>query len=144
MPATDKYIDDYEFSATQIKDFIACQRSWAWKYLLGLRPPSTDSQALGTRVHSVLESYLLHDTPIDQTTLEGRIAVTGLGHLPQRTHDLKVEGKKTSGERVKFVVRGRHKWIGYKDAERKDEVWDHKTCKTFDYLPEPNDFQYDP
>lgn len=44
-------------NASQLKSFLRCDRLWAFQYLLGI-PSVGDALALGTAVHSYLETYL--------------------------------------------------------------------------------------
>jgi len=45
-------------SASQIKDFKACNRLWYYTRILKQRPPQTEAQSRGTTVHGALEAHL--------------------------------------------------------------------------------------
>ena len=73
-------------SASQIQLFKDCPRKWGFKYIQGkdAGEPS-DSLALGSAVHTVLENFLKDGTEPDTETLEGKIASTGVNFLRQYT-----------------------------------------------------------
>jgi PD-(D/E)XK nuclease superfamily len=45
-------------SASQIKDFVACNRLWYYTRILKQRAPQTEAQSRGTTVHGALEAHL--------------------------------------------------------------------------------------
>jgi len=60
-----------------------CPRKWAWRYLLGLKPPQHPAAALGDEVDSgQLQPYLREGRPIDLTKQAGQIAAAALPYLP--------------------------------------------------------------
>lgn len=72
------------FSPSQLKTYRACTRKWALEKIAGLRGPETKSQALGKDVDdNYLQPYLRDGKPIDESTLAGQIAASGIAWLPQ-------------------------------------------------------------
>jgi len=73
-------------SASQIQLFKDCPRKWGFKYIQGKDAGEpTESLALGSAVHTVLEDFLRDGTNPDVETLEGKIASTGVKFLRQYT-----------------------------------------------------------
>jgi hypothetical protein len=71
-------------SASQISVFRECKRKWGFGYILGIRTPSTPSQALGTEVDdNQLQPYLREGRALDLSRESGHIAATGLPFLPE-------------------------------------------------------------
>jgi hypothetical protein len=68
-------------SASQIKTFRACASRWHWEKVGNFTTPPTPAMLRGTRIHALLENYLVHGTPIPPGD-EGDIARTALPLLP--------------------------------------------------------------
>jgi PD-(D/E)XK nuclease superfamily protein len=121
-------------SASQVQTFVNCQRAWAWKYVEGVEEPSSPAAEKGKQVHAVLEQYLTGGQ-IDFTTEIGYIAASGLQHLPQPGTWVDVEDRKVwvpapgllVEQEFHFVGPSGHSYLGYKDLETDDDVYDHKT-----------------
>lgn len=47
-------------SVSQVEKFARCPRAWAYRYIAGIKAPPKASADLGTRVHELLESAILH------------------------------------------------------------------------------------
>lgn len=82
-PADPELSELWGVSPTQVDTWDSCERKWAWKYIGKAETPQNASAALGSRVHNLLETYLLHGTLPDQSTREGEIATAGLHLLPE-------------------------------------------------------------
>src|SRR5690348_4748006 len=59
-------------SPSQISSWIACQRKWFFQSQLKLPQPDRESTQAGTRVHKILERYLVDGTEIDRKERLGR------------------------------------------------------------------------
>lgn len=68
-------------SASQIATFRDCARKWAWGKIEKVPQAPNRYAELGSRVHEVLENWLRDGTPFPDTK-EGRIAASGIAHLP--------------------------------------------------------------
>jgi len=69
-------------SVSQIKKYMMCNRAWWYEYgPLKDKSPPTASTALGSKVHDILEKYLLEGTEPPENKA-GRIASCGLDKLP--------------------------------------------------------------
>lgn len=79
-------------SATQIKLVQACERKYAYQYVLKMREKQSEAQKFGEAVHLCLELWLSKGIPIPDT-LAGGVALQGLHMLPKPGADLLVEGK---------------------------------------------------
>lgn len=123
-------------SASQIELSHKCLRKWAFAYISGLREPGTEQTELGTRVHSVLESYLTKGTKIDGTTKEGAIAQPGIMFLPQPGTGHTEEAFDLP--QVGFVFHG------YIDWRSGSTVLDHKTTSDFRWAKTPEVLVEDP
>lgn len=81
-------------SASQVKMYRACSRSWFGQKVLGLRPESTGAQNTGTAVHAQLEGYLLRGDAILHPAAQQVPALRwedGKPVLPSSSADLLVE-----------------------------------------------------
>lgn len=72
----------WKVSPSQIKTWKECPRKWGFRYVDGMESPSTKAAALGSTVHSILESWLRDGVPPDESTRAGKIAAGGLRFLP--------------------------------------------------------------
>lgn len=122
----------YVFSASQIETFLLCPRKWAYDKIDGIEDPGNESSELGGLVHEQLENYLGKGIPIQASTKEGKIAMSGLPHLPPPLYPgMQIEDWfhiKIGGAYVR----------GLKDVQIKEGwqsknpfVSDHKTTKNF-------------
>lgn len=143
-------------SPSQIETFEKCKRLWYFGWIEGIRSPSSAAQERGTRIHQVIEFYLLHGRiPSPEETYDGALlnhADHDLGrrlvakaienrHLPQGGRpDLEIEAAiqvdilDAAGNVIATMV-GR-KDLGY---EEPDAVYieDHKSTSSFDYAKTP-------
>ena len=124
-------------SASQAETYALCARKWGWRYLDGIRSPPGPAQALGDRVHKVLEAWLRDGTAPDPLTKEGAIATAGL-HLLPAPRTVRVEGE--------FGLEmGATRWIGYKDFQSltgtRPLVGDHKTTGDFRWMKTPEELR---
>lgn len=135
------------YSASQIAAFRDCPRKWAWGSLHGIKGPDKASTILGKAVHAQIESYLRDGTPLDLTTVEGEIALSGLAFLPPpMLPGLRVEHYFTT--LVDDGLEG-DGWLvhGYKDVEIPSHVptvVDHKTTSDFKWAKTEADLRADP
>lgn len=67
-------------SPSQLKTFRSCPRKWWWEKVAGISQPSTLAQEEGTRIHAMLEDYLL--TGRQPTGPLGQVALAGVPYLP--------------------------------------------------------------
>lgn len=71
------------YSPTQLSMFSACQRKWFFSYPLGYKPPETESQRTGKKIHGELEAYVKDGVwPADPRAEEA------LRHLPPLVENL--------------------------------------------------------
>lgn len=140
-PKLDKREHPYVFSASQIEQAQLCPRKWAFDKIDRLPKEDTEATKLGTAVHDQLERYLRDATPIDTTCLAGKIAMSGIQHLPPpRSPGLRVE---------EWFVRkhGQITFWGKKDyrfmdfSRRIPVVGDHKTCAAFSWAKSEEDLR---
>ncbi|MCA9579683.1 MAG: PD-(D/E)XK nuclease family protein, partial [Myxococcales bacterium] len=145
-------------SPSQVKAFTACPRKWAFDKIDGVPRPGSPSTDLGTRVHEILEAWLLSGAAPDLTEEfrytsragnpvvrhPGRIAHAGLHMLPAPlTPGLEVEGwmRMTSPAGP---------WIGRLDLRYPCPetgvrvVHDHKTTGSPRYAQTPDTLRTDP
>lgn len=113
-------------SVSQIRKYKRCPRAWWYEYgPLQDKSPPKPSAALGTKVHDILEKYLLEGTePPD--TKPGRIASCGLDKLPDPS-GLSIEESITLplSENAKILCR-----IDMLGTDR-FYIGDHKTTSDF-------------
>ncbi len=141
MAHDDEDSKSYPFSASQISTFNTCRTKWGWTYIVGLRSVGTPSTELGTRVHKTLENYI-QGADIDTATQEGKIAITGVGHLPAPgTQGLRAEQAFTLPSTTPNAP---WHWRGAKDLEMGDTVYDHKTTSDWRWAKTPEDLLGDP
>lgn len=125
-------------SATQINEYLTCQRRWVAGYLLDLKQPETEAMAYGKIGHKMLEVYhnigkipdinyawqFNKDRPVRYPGLSAKKC---LKHMPPPK-----TGRAEHG--FSFVING-IKFIGYIDLEWKDEqslwVTDYKFVSSF-------------
>lgn len=129
-------------SASQISLFESCNRKWYYERVLGLKTPTTASQALGTAVHTHAEEWLLQGK-LPPDTPAGRILRAGLAHLPvPKTAGLRVEEEFTLHVPTPDDIEA--SLIGYKDIYLPGvQVWDIKTTKSDRYIKEPEELYND-
>ncbi len=129
------------YSASQITTFRTCARKWAWDKIEGKRQPENKYAERGKQIHSILEAWLEHGTPIDTTTEYGAIAASGVEHLPPPG---------TSQVEQEFYLRGEHAdYLGYVDCgfidtDKTPVILDHKTTSNLSYAKTAEDLLVDP
>jgi hypothetical protein len=140
-PKLDPKVHPYVFSASQIETAQMCLRKWAFDKIDRIPREDTDATRLGTEVHEHLERYLKYATVIDTSKFSGKIAMSGIQHLPP---------PKSLGLRVEewFVRKyGQITFWGKKDYSFMDYarcipvVGDHKTCGAFTWAKSEFDLQ---
>lgn len=123
-------------SPSQIRLYLECPRKWYYQYVVGIKSPTTDAHRLGTRVHALLERWLL-----EGTAPNGEHA-----HLAQAVID---SGTITRGEHIIGVEKRTSPPIGFGDTgitlngivdvvERREDgglrITDFKTTSSFKWL----------
>ena len=71
-------------SASSIELYRSCPRKWYYTYLLGRRGKATEAMLRGTKVHELLEEYLLNGTVPSGRSQVAKIATPGIELLPSR------------------------------------------------------------
>ena len=71
-------------SASSIELYRSCPRKWYYTYMLGRRGKTTEAMLRGTKVHAVLEEYLLNGTTPSGRSQVVKIASPGIDLLPAR------------------------------------------------------------
>ncbi len=110
-------------SASSIKEYLLCQRKWAWRKIGGIEVAPHPSAALGTEGHRMLEAYFKQGTPIDGTTTIGQACLHSLPYLP-------TPGVAVPEEEFSFSYEG-IAWNGYIDLQLRGMVIDHKFTGDF-------------
>lgn len=127
-------------SPSQINTFARCPRKW----LYSRTAPRSETPAtrFGSKVHTILEDWLLHRKPPNPKTPEGRCALAGMQHLPMpRTDGLHIEAEL-------LMHYDNVKYVGRIDFMMLDEdsvlIGDHKTTKDFRYAKTEDELLDDP
>lgn len=114
-------------SASQVSTFLRCPRKYSWKYVEGVKPPSTPRQEFGREIHAILAAWLKDGkpppkTPAGEVTLQG-VCAAGVLPLPRSSCAIEVPFffPWTTGVVAKVVP----DWAGEVDGELL--VVDHKT-----------------
>lgn len=124
-------------SASQIQTAKLCWRKWAWVYIAGEPKRETAAKALGSKVHELLEAYMLSGTPPNPTEpwqfkdegkvyFPGKIAINMINeHLPA-PGDAFVELEFKDEIEQGFFIVGKIdlNWMG---AQGTAHLLDHKT-----------------
>ena len=111
------------FSPSQLVKYRRCRRMYAFEYVEGFFPASSDKQSFGTAVHSQLERWFKHSKPPENNP-EGEVAKQGLRWLPVPSKTLLVEHHFEIPWNKNFDVGG------YIDCVERGErliIIDHKT-----------------
>ena len=115
------------FSPSQVHVWDLCKRKWAWQNIAKLpRGPQSAGAALGDRVDALARVYYTnaqHLAPPD--TLEGRILLAALEHLPKHGPLVRV------GDFRRAYTR--HVWACKTDLETIGTTYDLKTTSDFRY-----------
>ena len=45
-------------SPSQIETYLGCNRQWYWQYPMGIKPPPTASNLLGSACHTIAEDFI--------------------------------------------------------------------------------------
>jgi RecB family exonuclease len=127
-------------SPSQINTFARCPRKWAFSRVAERN--ETPATKFGTKVHEILESWLLERKLPSANTQEGRCALEGLKHLPMpQSEGLHIEHPlEMEYDDVRYV--GRIDFIHV--AEAGITVGDHKTTKDLSYAKTEEDLLDDP
>jgi RecB family exonuclease len=137
----------YAYSASQFKTFDRCERKWGFEKIEGIRVPPSASQALGIRVHSVIEEFLKGDvkTFSPQSSPEHKIAFAGYQWWPARSDILEIERK------LELEIAG-CPVVGYIDVDAVTQasqagsfplVIDHKTTSDFKWAMSEEELEKD-
>jgi len=140
-----------QVSPSRIGDFRDCQRKWAWAKIDKIFAPPHPSAQLGTKVHGVLEEYLVgkgvtHD-PADPSV--GYIAQSGIHLLPEpNAPGLEIETKFsfTPSGIQGVVYTGRIDFLvspGF-GPDGIPLIGDHKTTSDFKWAKRADDLYTDP
>lgn len=140
-PKLDPQEHPYVFSASQIETADLCFRKWAFDKIDKCPREETEATALGSAVHDHLERYLKFGTPIDTRNNSGKIAMSGLKHMPPPM----MPGMTVEDWFIRKA--GGITYWGKKDAEALGGafgltcpiVWDHKTCGQFTWSKSEED-----
>lgn len=126
-------------SPSQIEQGRLCLRRWYRSYVDYFKEPQAPSAAKGDRIHIILQDYLTDGKQPDKSTDEGRIADSGLKHLPQPK-----TGKCEGG--FFMPVNSVWGWIGKVDWEAFDGSLyvDHKTTSDFKWMKSVDTLHKDP
>lgn len=133
-------MNERALSKSQLEAWKSCQRKFGWSYLEGFRG-TTDAAELGTRVHALLEQWLRHGVLPNGATVEGKIALAGIHHLPApNTPGLLVE------EEI-FTITQQAWYHGFADwiepGLSEPVIGDHKTTGDFKWALRPEDLKLD-
>lgn len=146
----------YKMSASQIGEFMGCERKWAFKYVAKIRPDAHPSAALGTEVHGILEQYMRDGKSWEYTNPEGTrrkaayIAAKALDYLPPPGTAIPEQAFDFDTSRTGDDSPGRPIWWnGYRDLVIPPKagrltVVDYKTTSDFRWAKTPEDLEYDP
>lgn len=121
--------DTHFFSVSQIKLFKTCKMCWALRYLDKMEQAPNAAAQRGVDIHKLLEDYLRDGKPIDPSSKYGKMAMSGIAHLPM-PGTCEVEDK-FAFQYEDIFFRGIIDFY-YK----KNDIWvvaDHKTTKNFQY-----------
>lgn len=127
-------------SPSQISTFARCPRKWAFSRTA--ERSETPATKFGTKVHTILEDWLLERKLPSPNTPEGRCALEGLPHLPMPKSDgLEIE-------RPLLMFYDNVKYVGRIDfivtTKSTVTIGDHKTTKNLDYAKTVEDLLDDP
>lgn len=126
-----------QFSASQIKDYLLCNRRWFYNKILKHPRPTTESLSKGLRYHHHVENYYKHGTPITEEPYR-ELFEAAKPYLPKRTEGFEIEKYFSIP-----VLQDQVKLIGRIDLYTKGYIIDHKTCSSFRYLPLQSDLKKD-
>lgn len=127
-------------SASQLKTFRRCPSRWYFEKIVGLETPTSEAMARGTRIHTMLEDYLVEGVDIPDTD-EGRIALPALERLPDKgsvARDM-VERRFELPADVLGV-----RFVGIIDLVEPDIITDHKTTSATKYTKTEEELKADP
>lgn len=119
-------------SASSIELYRSCPRKWYYRYLLGHRGETTEAMLRGTKVHEVLEEYLLNGTTPSGRSQVVKIATPGIELLPARNpKEQRVEAPLTDFEIPNLPVPFKG-FIDLLDLTDGVHILDHKTTSRLD------------
>ena len=130
-------------SKTQLEAFRSCERKWGWPYVANVAGLGNKFD-LGIRMHAQLENWLRNRVRPNPLTEEGRIAESGLHHLPVPSDDLVVESELFTITRS-AIYHGFADWIEPPDLEVLEFpiVGDHKSTVDFKWALTSADLETD-
>ncbi len=142
-------------SASQTDTYWLCNRKWGFGKL-DLIPRLPNKYAdRGTAIHTMLEQWLTHGTPIDTSTDYGKMAEPGLKFLPavgvglkEHRFTMETEVGIYRGDWDIWIPHAGESLVGTDDPRGpilvpKTEVWDHKTTSDFKWLKTADDLRKD-
>ena len=123
-------------SASQLKTYARCERKWWLEKIAGLPVPTHPAAALGTKIHTEIEEYLL-----GTGELESDIARAGLEFLPDRSENLLIEERMVlEAKRMPVPIRG---IIDLVELDNR-RITDHKTTSNFRWAKNEYELLADP
>lgn len=131
-------------SPSQIATFRLCARKWAFSRILPGR--SNKYAELGTAVHTALEAWLINGTALDLNTEVGKIAASGMQHLPppgqcsiESAFKFETTAATYTGRRDMRFVEETAKRLTYREV-----IGDHKTTSDLKWAKTPAELATDP
>jgi len=127
-------------SASQVKAFRRCRSRWYHEKIDGHVEPPSEAMKRGTRIHALLEAYLVDGTPLPDDA-DGRIARPALTRLPPAGSVPRdqVESRFETPAEVYGIP-----FVGIIDLLEPDIITDHKTTSDFKYTKTEEELRADP
>lgn len=128
-------------SPSALETAKSCEARWGWAKLEGIREPESPAQALGTSVHAELEAWLLHATPVRSPILLPALQYFPRPMAPGMTAEkpfaIKITRTNDDGTRESVI------FVGLKDCEQYDVVFDLKTTSDLAWMKSPEVLEKD-
>ena len=119
-------------SASSIELYRSCPRKWYYRYLLGHKSKPTEAMLRGTKVHEVLEEYLLNGTTPSGRSQVAKIAAPGIELLPARNPTLQRIESPLSVYTIPNLPVPFKGFIDLLDLTDGVHILDHKTTSNLD------------
>lgn len=120
----------------------ACERKWGWDKICGIRKAPSASAEDGSKIHTVLENYLMTGVIDHSDPRIGAIASSGTHLLPPLVHEIEVKGRFHSPRNPLIVYRlrkdfGVHPFNWDENGQPtpgrgRPLIGDHKSTKSID------------